>query len=264
MKAVWLWFFPSDLSLRAAWRIWQRNATVYSHTYRYNLVPNFFEPFFYLLSLGFGLAMHIKQMEGLPYVPFIASGLLASQAMMGASFEVTYNVYVRMVYAKTYDAILCTPIQVEEIALGEILWATTRAVIYTSIFLVVIACFGLLLSPWALLVPVAAIWVGAAFAGIGLTFTALVPNIDMYNFYFTLFLTPLFLFSGIFYALSDLPSWMQTVAWFTPLYHGVEVMRSLVVKGLSWKILAHLGCLTVMAVFFCGLSVRMFRRRLVK
>ncbi|TNE43331.1 MAG: ABC transporter permease [Deltaproteobacteria bacterium] len=264
MKTLWLGWLPPRISWIASWRVWQRNATVYRRTFQYNILPNFFEPIFYLASLGLGLAMHIKQMEGMPYVPFIASGLLASQAMMGASFEVTYNVFVKMTFAKTYDAILTTPVHIEDIAMGEILWAVTRSLIYAVVFLLVIGLWGLVHTPWALLAIPAAMLVGALFAGIGLTFTALVPNIDMYSFYFTLFLTPLFLFSGIFFSLQDMPSWVQTVAWLTPLFHGVELMRALVLRGPNLTTLLHVACLAGAAFFFCSLSIRLFCRRMLK
>ncbi|HLF23283.1 MAG TPA: hypothetical protein VI565_05105, partial [Burkholderiales bacterium] len=128
-----------DVRLRSAWRLWQRSATIYRRTYKFNILPNFFEPFFYLLAMGLGLGAYLTQLRGVDYIDFIAPGLAASSAMFGASFEVTYNAFVKMNFGKVYDAIGTTPLTPEDIALGELLWATTRAVLYGTFFIVVAA-----------------------------------------------------------------------------------------------------------------------------
>lgn len=254
---------PPRISLRAALRVWQRNMTVYRHTWKINILPNFFEPVLYLLSLGIGLAVHIKSMAGVPYMAFITPGLISSQAMMGASFEVTYNCFIKAYRARTYDALMCTPVMVEEIAAGEILWATTRATLYGVIFLAVLVPFGLVNSWWALAVIPAVVLTGVFFAALGLTFTAVVTRIDLYSFYFTLFLTPLFLFSGIFYPISSMPVWVQKAAWCTPLFHSVQMMRDLVVTGPNLGTLVHGALLLAGALLFCVLALNLLKRRLV-
>src|SRR3989338_11710683 len=116
--------------LKSALSVWWRNFSMYSKIWKLNLLPNFFEPVFYLLGLGLGVGFYIQEIGGLPYPLFIAPGLIAIAAMNGASFEASYNVYVRMNYNRTYDAIIATPVNENEIILGEILWAITRAWIY--------------------------------------------------------------------------------------------------------------------------------------
>src|SRR5262249_41438956 len=118
-----------DISPRAAFRVWQRNLAVYKKTFHLNILPNFFEPVFYLLGMGVGLGRYLGgSVGGVPYVQFIAPGLVIYNAAMGASFEVTYNTFVKMTFARTYDSVLAAPVSVEDIVLGEVLWAVTRAV----------------------------------------------------------------------------------------------------------------------------------------
>ena len=223
---------PGDVDLRMAWAIFMRNATEYGNTWRINLLPNFFEPILYLVGMGLGLGYYLADgMEGQDYLAYIAPGLCAASAMNGASFETTYNMFVKMTFARLYDAYLSTPAQVQDIAFGELLWAVARALIYGVAFLIVIAAmtaagYSLLSSPWALTMPLALALIGATFALIGEFFTSLIRQIDLYSYYYTLWLTPLFLFSGIFFPVSRFP-YGETIAWFTPLYHAVRLCRGL-------------------------------------
>jgi lipooligosaccharide transport system permease protein len=207
--------------------VWRRNASMYRRTWKWNILPNFFEPVFYLFSIGLGVGAYISTMGGLSYIAFIAPGLVCVAAMNGASFEVTYNIYVRLTFEKTYDAMLTTPIEPDDVLCGEILWAMTRACVYGGCFFIVLSLFGLTPLPsslWALLViPVT----GLLFATIGMVFSLKIPNIDLFSFYFTLFLTPLFLFSDVFFPLKERlsPGWLW-VAEALPLLHPVRLARA--------------------------------------
>jgi len=207
--------------------VWRRNASMYRRTWKWNILPNFFEPVFYLFSIGLGVGAYISKMGGIPYIAFIAPGLVCVAAMNGASFEVTYNIYVRLTFEKTYDAMLTTPIEPDDILCGEILWAVTRATVYGGCFFFVLFLFGLTPLPsslWALLViPIT----GLLFASIGIVFSLKIPNIDLFSFYFTLFLTPLFLFSDVFFPLKERlsPGWLW-VAEALPLLHPVRLARA--------------------------------------
>jgi lipooligosaccharide transport system permease protein len=207
--------------------VWRRNASMYRRTWKWNILPNFFEPVFYLFSIGLGVGAYISTMGGLPYIAFIAPGLVCVAAMNGASFEVTYNIYVRLTFEKTYDAMLTTPIEPDDVLCGELLWAMTRACVYGGCFFIVLALFGLTPLPsslWTLLViPVT----GLLFATIGMVFSLKIPNIDLFSFYFTLFLTPLFLFSDVFFPLKERlsPGWLW-VAEALPLLHPVRLARA--------------------------------------
>lgn len=251
------------VSLPHAIAVWRRNAAMYRRTWMLNLLPNFFEPLLYLLSIGVGVGSYVTQMAGMSYVQFLAPGLVAVAAMNGASFEVTYNTFVRLNYEKTYDSMLTTPIQPEDLLFGEVLWAVTRACIYGGCFFVVIAALGLAPLPFSLaallLLPLA----GLLFAAIGIAFSLRVVTIDLFNFYFTLFLTPLFLFSDIFFPLKErLPGKWLWLAEALPLLHPVRLCRA-AFRGelspiLAWDVLY----IVALSALLLAVAARTARRRL--
>lgn len=243
--------------------VWLRNAAMYRRTWKWNLLPNFFEPVFYLFSLGIGVGAYISEMGGVSYIAFIAPGLVCVAAMNGASYEVTYNIYVRLTFEKAYDAMLTTPIEPDDILGGEVLWAVTRACIYGGCFFIVLALFGLTPLPsslWALLViPLA----GLLFAAIGITFSLRIPNIDSFSFYFTLFLTPLFLFSDVFFPLRERlsPAWLW-VAEALPLLHPVRLARAAFSGEFSWLVLWDIAYCLVLSGLLLIWARRSVRARL--
>jgi lipooligosaccharide transport system permease protein len=214
-------------SPRIAARVWWRDAHNFSKLWRGALLPTFLDPLFYLFAMGFGLGTYLATIQGIPYKEFIAPGLVASAAMWAAVFETTYNIYIKMNENRLYDALIATPVEVPDVVTGEIAWAATRSLVYGTSFLAVITAFGLVSSWWALAMPLCLLLGGACFGVIGMLFTALVPKIDLYSYFFTLFVTPMFLFAGIFFPLDKLPSGIEWLAWFTPLYHLVNLMRDL-------------------------------------
>ena len=253
-----------DVRLSHAWRLWKRNAVIYRRTYKMNLLPNFFEPFFYLLAMGLGLGAYLTSVNGIPYIDYIAPGLVAVAVLYGCSFDVTFNCFVKMEFAKIYDAIIVTPLTIEDIGLGELLWATTRAFIYGVVFLVIAAGFGVVHSWLVVFAPIAIALTGMMFSVIGLTFTALIPLIDYFTYYWTLFITPMFLFSGVFFPLERMPDWLQTAAWFVPLHQAVVLMRALILEGDGLAALkAGAWIATVTAALFV-LPLNLLHRRLVK
>lgn len=253
-----------QISPRAARRMWQRDVTLYRRSWMRNVLPNFFEPLLYLFAIGIGLGLYIQDaIGGVDYVRFIAPGLAAAAAMNGAVFETTFNVFVKLRYAKLYDAVITTPLEPQDAAAGELAWAVTRSVIYGSGFLVVMLGLGHVQSPLALLSPLAFILIGLAFGVIGLIFTSLVPSIDLFSYFFTLFITPLFLFSGIFFPIADLPPLLQPIAWLTPLHHGVELMRALVLTGSITAASGHALWLLGFGALFTAPAINLLRRRLV-
>src|SRR5262249_52535835 len=154
-------------------------------------------------------------------------GLVIYNAAMGASFEVTYNTFVKMTFARTYDSVLAAPVSVEDIVIGEVMWAVTRAVIYAGAFLAIAVAMGAIPLAAAPAIFALAPLTGLLFAALGMIYTALVPVIDFYSFYYTLFITPLFMFSGIFFPLEELPPWVQRGAWLSPLFHGVRAANEI-------------------------------------
>ena len=214
-----------SVSLPYALAVWRRNAAMYKRTWKWNILPNFFEPVLYLFSIGVGA--YISEIGGMSYIAFLAPGLVCVAAMNGASFEVTYNIYVRLVFEKTYDAMLTTPIEPDDVLAGEVLWAVTRAGVYGGCFFVVLMLFGLAPLPWSLWVILVIPVTGLLFAAIGMVFSLRIPNIDLFSFYFTLFLTPLFLFSDVFFPLKErlTEPWLW-VAEALPLLHPVRLARA--------------------------------------
>ena len=255
--------FP--VSFRAAGHVWMRNFTVYRKTFVMNILPNFFEPVIYLVAMGIGIGAYItRNMEGMRYIEYIAPGLVAASAMNGGTFETTYNVFVKMHFGKTYDAITATPVNLEDAMMGEVLWAITRGIIYGVIFAVVIAGFGLL-GGWGALMLLPVIVVTAwLFASIGLLFTSIIKVIDMYSFYYTLWLTPLFLFSGIFFPVSGLPEWAQVAAWFTPLYHCVNLAKACAHNAWSMGNLGDLVWILTAALLANSVAILRVRRNLFR
>jgi lipooligosaccharide transport system permease protein len=239
-----------------------RNARVFSKLWKGSLAPQFIDPLFYLVAMGYGLGTYIASINGVPYRDFIAPGLIASSVMWSASFECTYNVYIRMREYQLYDAVLSTPVEVQDLVAGDLAWSSIRAVIYGTVFLSVVTAFGLIDSWWALAIPLAIVIGGLAFSTMAYTFTALIPRIDLYSYYFTLGITPMFLFSGIFFPFNRLPDWVEVAAWFTPLFHLVEVTRGLA-NGPGPMVLVHLGILLAISVVLFAIPVRAVRRRLV-
>lgn len=251
-------------SPRYALAVWRRNAALYRRTWKWNILPNFFEPVLYLLSIGIGVGSYIQHMGGTSYAAFLAPGLVAVAAMNGASFEVTYNAFVRMNFEKTYESMLTTPIQPEDVLAGEILWAMTRATIYGGCFLVVIVAMGLADPLRALLalplVPLA----GLLFAAIGIAFALRIPTIDLFSFYFTLFLTPLFLFSDVFFPLKERLSgtWLR-VAEVLPLLHPVRLVRTAFHGQLSWMVAWDVGYVLAVSAVLLLVAARVTRHRLI-
>ena len=243
--------------------VWRRNWTLYGRTWKYTIFPNFFEPVFFLTAIGIGVGAYITEMAGMSYIAFLTPGLLCVAAMHGASFEVTYNLFVRMTYEKAYDAMLTAPVEPEDILIGEALWALTRSSIYGGGFLVVAALFGLVPFPQGLLTLALVPLTGLLFAAIGLAFTLRIPSIDLFSFYFTLFMTPLFLFSGVFFPLEERlsPVWRH-IAEILPLVHPVRLARAIFEWRLDWLALWDLGYILGLSALLLLWGRRSLRRRL--
>ena len=221
------------MKLKRAFRVWQRHLTVYTKLYKSSIALNFVEPVLYLAALGLGLGAFVQQINGVPYIQFIAPGIIASSSMFAAIYECTYGTYVRMTYQKTFDAILATPVNIDDLVAGELLWGATKSLLYGTIIIIVISLFGLVDSALIVLAVPALFITGLIFAEISVIFTAVVPGIDSFNYFYTLFMTPMFLFSGIFFPLDNLSPVVTKIAFFTPLYHLVNICRALASGNVS-------------------------------
>jgi lipooligosaccharide transport system permease protein len=229
------------LGTRRARRLVERNVLVYRRSWVF-FVSGFFEPFFYLLSIGVGLSklvhpIHVGHVV-IPYTTYVAPGLLASSAMNGATLDSTFNVFFKLKIAKTYDAVLSTPMGPGDVALGELTWSLMRATVYSTAFLIVMAGFGYVASPWAILCLPAAMTVSFAFAAVGMAGTTYMRSWQDFD-KVSLALIPLFLFSATFYPLAVYPGWLQAVIRCTPLYQGVALLRGLDTGIVSWSMAGH-------------------------
>jgi len=251
------------LQLRRAFRVWQRNFTVYTKLYKSSLALNFVEPVLYLAALGLGLGAFVKEIKGMPYINFIAPGIIASSAMFAAAYECTYGTYVRMFYQKTFDAILATPVNVDDLIAGELMWGASKSMLYGTIIMVVISAFGLVNSPLILAVIPVLFFSGLIFAEISMIFVAIVPGIDSFNYFYTLFMTPMFLFSGIFFPIDTLPPLASKIAFFTPLYHLVNICRSAAIGGLQDNIW-DIAWLVFISIILAPYPFRLMKKRIVQ
>jgi lipooligosaccharide transport system permease protein len=256
----------SDFSWRFM-RVWWRNLVVYRRIWKVNFLVPLFEPALYILAFGLGFRNLVGRVSyagmSLSYTEFIAPALIATAVMWNSFFETTYASFVRAFYQKTFDALIATPLSLEEIILAEVIWAATKAAAAAAIMLVVLGIFGFIAFPSGFLVIPLAFLGGIAFGAIGMWFTGIVPSIDMFNLPVFLFITPLFLFSGTFFPVSSLPSWAQKASLAFPLYHLVEMTRLLSMGRMEAMPLLSSGYLLLFSVVFLKLAMRSMRRRLI-
>ncbi len=249
---------------RLSLKVWRRNWDVFFKTYQVNFLPPFIEPVLYLVAIGFGLGMFVGEIDGVPYVNFIAPALLAISMMNAAFFECTYSSYVRMYYQKTFEAMIATPLSIDDVVTGELLWGATRSLIYSSVMLLVLTAFGVVDLPLSLFIIPFSFLAGLLFACIAMCFTAITPGIDALNYPSFLFITPMFLFSGTFFPLSVLPPTVQVLAVvFLPLTQLVVITRSLTLSSLSPLFLYSLAWIILVTSLCFVLSLRLMRRRLI-
>ena len=245
-------------------RVWQRNRDVFIRLWPAEVPGMIIEPVFILLAMGIGMGAYIGMVEGQRYIDYVAPGIIAGYAMFSASFECTYGSFVRMEYQKTYDAIIATPLSVEDVTAGEIFWGATRAFLTGTVMLVIAAAFQVIHSPWALLIPFISFLEGMMFASIALFYTSIIPYIYSYNYYFSLFITPMFFFSGVFFPLSSFPPVVQTLSWIAPLTPVVLLNRAVVSGTFRPESLWALLAIIVITTFFFSLSLFTMRRRLTR
>ncbi len=243
-------------------RVWQRNRDVFLRLW-HSEAPGFIaEPVIILIAMGLGLGAYVGLVDGERYIEFITPGIIVGYAMFSANFECTYGTFVRMEYQRTFDAILATPLNVEDVTAGEIFWGATRAVLTGGVMLIVAVAFQLVHSPWALLIPLVCFLEGVLFAAIAVFFTSVVPSIYSFNYYFSLFITPMFFFSGVFFPLSSFPVIVQKLSWVAPLTPVVYLSRAIISGKFQPNLLWVLGLIIVLAILFFSISLVTMRRRL--
>lgn len=243
-------------------KVWYRDFYVWTHYCGASLVANLGEPLLYLFALGYGVGKYVTDIQGLTYPEFIAPALVVASVMNSATFETTYSSYTRMTGQKTFDAIACTPVSFQQIILGEILWATTKACLAALTILIVFTIAGVIKNPMAIAVLPLCFIEGIVFASLGMLATSKATNYDFFTYYFILFISPMFLFSGTFFPLQGVGPWLQYVTWLLPLTHAVNGARELFQGKLGWALWSEVLWLLGVASLLCTWAVRRMVKRL--
>ena len=254
--------------LGASGRVWQRNWLVYRRLWHRSLAFGFLQPVLFLTAMGIGIGSLIGSQDlsafgGVDYIDWLGPGLMAAMAMQTATFESTYPIMNKIMWGRNYEAMLSTPIGIRSILLGELEWSAFRIATLASVFLLVLTLFGIVRSPLALLAVPFAVLTGLAFAACLIAFTATQKNDIGFSAIFRFVINPLFLFSGTFFPLTQLPDFARAIAWATPLFHGVELIRGSVLDQLDpGAAMIHISYLVVMAGIGILLGERTLTRRM--
>jgi lipooligosaccharide transport system permease protein len=254
-----------SLSYRVAY-VFLRNL----YSYKRFVVPTFLvslvEPLFYLVTFGIGMGAYMGAFGGQPYLHFLVPGVLATAAMMSASFECLYGTFIKIVHEKVYESLVATPVSADEAVAGDILWASFRGLVSGSLMMAVALVMGVApASLWrAAWLIVFLIFIGILFGSLAMIVTSVSPSFDFFSYYTELVITPMFFFSGVFFPLDNFPGWMKTLAEFLPLTHAVRISRALFTGRSSPGLGGSLAGLIVLAAVVFTVSTRMMRKRLIK
>jgi lipooligosaccharide transport system permease protein len=250
---------PGRMTPFRAQRIWERNYLVYRRVWKV-VLTGFFEPVFYLFSIGIGIGSIVDEVTGpggipVSYAAFVAPALMAASAMNGTVLETTFNIFFRLKFEKVYDGILTTPMAPRDIAIGEIGWALLRGALYAIAFLVVMVIMGLTRSWWAILTIPGAVLIGFAFGSVGLAATTFMRSWQDFDLV-SLVTMPLFLFSATFYPLETYSPAIQQIVRLSPLYHGNEMLRAFSLGAIDWSLAGHILYLLAMGIIGAVIASR--------
>ena len=257
-------FYAAPRLTPSFWPVVMRNLLVWKKLAGPSILGNIAEPLITLVAFGYGVGSLIGQIDGMPYIEYLASGSVAVSAALAATFEALYSAYSRMAVQKTWDSILNAPIALDDIVFAEMLWAAIKALFSCTAILVVIFLLGISRAPTMLLaLPVLGL-AGVTFASIGLVFNAVAKGYDFFTYYFTLVITPMTFLSGVYFPISQMPPWLQGVAEVLPLKAAVDLVRPLVLG--TWPLDPVRPLLILTAYAACGyyLALVLTRRRFFK
>ncbi len=244
--------------------VWRRNLLVWRKLAVASVIGNIAEPMITLLAFGYGLGSLLQSIDGVPYIEFLASGSICMSVMMASSFEALYSAFSRMHVQKTWESLLNTPLELDDIVLAEMLWAASKAMISGLAILLVLFALGIGLHPSTLLVPPLLFLICICFASIALMMNAVARAYDFFTYYFTLVLTPMIFVSGVYYPVTQLPGWLQSLADFLPLSAAVRLVRPLLLGRLPEHPVPDLIILVTSASIAFYIATVLTRRRLLK
>lgn len=253
-----------DISWPLVGRVFWRNLLVFKKTWKANLMFNFVEPILYLWAMGFGLGTYVTEIDGLSYLNYLAPALICSSAMFATTYEMSYGSFSRMSHERIFQGMVATPVSMDDVVMGEIFYGTFKGMLYGLVFFLVVFLFGVVRSPWALLIPLPLGLMVMIFSNIALIWTSIAPNYDSFGYFFTLFISPMFLFAGVFFPIDSLPQAIRFLPWMTPLYHAVEVVRPFVLGQVSPAVLPNLLWLAAAALLTLRFPLVMVKNRLIQ
>jgi lipooligosaccharide transport system permease protein len=245
-------------------QVWRRNFLVWRKLAIPSMLGNLADPMLYMLGLGYGLGSLLPEVDGTPYITFLAAGTVCYSTMNSATFEALYSAFSRMHVQKTWSAILNAPLELDDVVLAEATWAASKSVLSGLAILAVIWILGLSHSPLTLFLIPLALLIGLTFASLGLTMTALSPSYDFFLYYFTLVITPMVLLCGVFFPVTQLPAALQAVSSVLPLTHAIELVRPLVNGRAPAHVALHVAVLLAYTVVALYAALVLIRRRLLK
>ena len=244
--------------------VWFRHFKVYTKNILSNGFPPFMEPLIFLLGMGLGLGKYISNVDNMPYIEYLAIGLPLSSAMFTAAFECTFGTFIRLEFQKAYDGMLTGPITVDDLFIGEIIWCGTKGAFYSfAVLFVLLLCGTVPFSPDLLLVPAIGFIVGVMFAPLSLVFTSFIKTINSLNFYITGLITPMFMFSGIMFPVSNLPKWIQGIIEIFPLVHAVNLVHALYRGVYSHRLIFDLLYCIVFTFVLSYIAIRRIKKRIM-
>lgn len=249
-------------SVRRSGSIWRREAWVFRHLYRTSILLNFGQPLMWLVAFGLALGSYVYLGRPGNYLSFVAPGLLAITAMNVVTFDSMFGTWIKTYEWGVYDAVATTPVSPREIVLGTFAWESTRAVMYGGVFMLVMALLGLFHSPWALLLPLVLASVGPLFTAPAMAWAIFAKRFHHLFYYTELVVSPMFFFSGAFFPVDRLPSYLQAAIWITPLYHVVTLARALTYGSLSWGLLVDAAYIAAVSLVLAPVAVRLLNRQL--
>lgn len=245
------------------YRVWYRDFFYFKKYLLTSVFWNFTEPILYIVAFGYGLGAFVGKIDGIPYMLFLAPAILATTGMQGAVFESTYSSFTKLRVQKTYETIMMTPVSVEDVVAGEILWGASKAFFgvlgVMFVFLVMGMVHGIL--PW-LALPVLFI-LSWCISAMSMVVTSYARDYDSFTYYFSLVVTPMGLLAGTYFPLEHFPRWAQIAAWILPLTHGVSVVRGLFLGHWNQIMWVNLALLLIMSVLFSNWAINQTRRRLI-
>ena len=249
---------------RRLYGVWFRHMRVYTKNLLSNGLPPFLEPLIFLAGIGLGLGKYIAEpIGGVRYIEFLGTGLLVTTAMFTAAFECSYGTFIRLEFGKVYDGMLAAPMTVNNLIVGEIIWAGSKGFFFSLAVLIILSLFGIITLPYSLLAPFVGFFTAVMFATLSLLITSFVKTINHFNFYFTGFISPMFFFSGVVFPIENLPSFVRPIAELLPLTHSARLVRAICANTYRPALLLDVLYIAVFILLVGWLAVKRLKKRLL-